>query len=133
MLHGDTKRLPLLVGQTTTDRREYLFVAIDDYSRELFAVILPDKMQTSSARFMEQVVDECAYTIEVCYTDNGTEYKGDPRQNAFMETCAAHDIAQGFTRSRRPGQAGKANALFGSAWTGIPHTGSNSPLTGQMN
>ena len=71
MLHGDTKRLPLLVGQTTTDRREYLFVAIDDYSRELFAVILPDKMQTSSARFMEQVVDECAYTIEVCYTDNG--------------------------------------------------------------
>lgn len=32
MLHGDTKRLPLLEGQKSLERREYLFVAIDDFS-----------------------------------------------------------------------------------------------------
>ena len=31
MVHMDTKRLPLLKGQKSTDRREYLFVAIDDF------------------------------------------------------------------------------------------------------
>ena len=31
MVHVDTKRLPLLKGQKSTDRREYLFVAIDDF------------------------------------------------------------------------------------------------------
>lgn len=31
MMHVDTKRLPLLKGQKTTDKREYLFVAIDDF------------------------------------------------------------------------------------------------------
>ena len=112
MLHGDTKRLPLLEGQSATDRREYLFVAIDDYSRELFAAILPDKTQTSSARFLEQVVDECPYSIEVYYTDNGKEYKGDPRQHAFMSKCQEYGIAQGFTRVRRPQTNGKAERVI---------------------
>ena len=112
MLHGDTKRLPLLEGQKTTDRREYLFVSIDDYSRELFAAILPDKTQISSARFLEQVIDECAYSIEVYYTDNGTEYKGDPRCHAFMSKCLEQNIAQGFTRIRRPQTNGNAERVI---------------------
>ena len=59
MLHGDTKRLPLLEGQKTTERREYLFVAIDDFSRQLSAAILPDKTQFSARAFLEQVLKEC--------------------------------------------------------------------------
>jgi predicted DNA-binding protein YlxM (UPF0122 family) len=43
MIHMDTKRLPLLEEETTTKTREYLFVAIDDFSRELFTAIMPDK------------------------------------------------------------------------------------------
>ena len=35
MVHVDTKRLSLLKGQKATDKRDYLFVAIDDFSREL--------------------------------------------------------------------------------------------------
>ena len=35
LVHLDTKRLPLLKGQKATDKRDYLFVAIDDFSREL--------------------------------------------------------------------------------------------------
>jgi len=37
MVHFDTKRLPYLKGEDQTLPREYLFVAIDDYSRELYA------------------------------------------------------------------------------------------------
>ena len=31
MVHVDTKRLPLIKGQKATDKREYLFIAIDDF------------------------------------------------------------------------------------------------------
>lgn len=112
MVHGDTKRLPLLTGQKATDRHEYLFVAIDDYSRELFAAILPDKTQTSSALFLDQVIDECAYSIELYYTDNGKEYKGDPRKHAFMATCQKHGIEQSYTRVKRPQTNGKAERVI---------------------
>lgn len=112
MLHGDTKRLPLLQSDKATENREYLFVAIDDFSRELFAAILPDKTQHSAAAFLEQVVDECPYTIEVYYTDNGKEYKGNPEHHAFMKLCAEHGIEQGFTRTKRPRTNGKAERVI---------------------
>jgi len=35
LVHFDTKRLPFLKGQSARNPREYLFVAIDDFSREL--------------------------------------------------------------------------------------------------
>ena len=77
MFHGDTKGLPHLQGQSTkTERREYLFVAIDDYSRELYSAILPDKTQLSAKGFLKQVIEECPYSIEDYLTDNGKEYKG---------------------------------------------------------
>jgi len=112
MIHGDTKRLPLLEHQKTTERREYLFVAIDDYSRELFAAILPDKTQNSAMQFLEQVIEECAYSIEVFYTDNGKEYKGDPGHHAFMKTCSEYKIEQGFTKIKTPRTNGKAERVI---------------------
>jgi len=112
MLHGDTKRLPLLEGQSTQDQREYLFIAIDDYSRELFAAILHDKTQYSAKRFLEQVIEECAYSIETYYTDNGKEYKGDPERHEFMKLCKEHKIEQGFTKVRNPRTNGKAERVI---------------------
>lgn len=53
MLHVDTKRLPLLSGQSVFDKREYLFVGIDDFSRELYAAIMPDKTAFSAAEFLQ--------------------------------------------------------------------------------
>ena len=76
LMHFDTKRLPVLDGESATQRREYLFVAIDDFSRELYAAILPDRTQHSSAAFLTQVVDECPYEIDYTYSDNGKEYRG---------------------------------------------------------
>ena len=53
MVHADTKRLPLLKDETPFQTHEYLFIAIDDFSRELYAAILPDKTQFSAEKFLK--------------------------------------------------------------------------------
>ncbi len=111
MVHFDTKRLPLLKGESKQKPRDYLFVGIDDFSRELFAAILPDKTQVSAAAFLGQVIEECPYTVECAYSDNGKEYKGTSR-HAFAAACAAHGIAQAFTRVKRPQTNGKAERVI---------------------
>lgn len=112
MVHGDTKRLPLLTGEKPTETHEYLFVAVDDFSRELYAAILPDKTQYSAKRFLEQVLIECPYTIETWYTDNGLEYKGRPENHAFMKLCSENKIEQRFTKVKHPYTNGKAERMI---------------------
>ena len=112
MFHGDTKGLPYLMGQSKTSRREYLFIAIDDFSRELYATIQPDKTQESAKRFLNQVIEECPYTIEQFYTDNGKEYKGDPKHHAFMKLCNKNNIEQSFTKINNPKTNGKAERVI---------------------
>jgi len=112
MIHGDTKRLPLLKGQKAMENREYLFVAIDDFSRELYAAIKPDKTQHSSASFLEQIVEECPYTIEQFYSDNGKEYRGHEKQHEFMQKCKEYKIEQRFTRVKTPRTNGKAERVI---------------------
>jgi transposase InsO family protein len=111
MLHFDTKRLPLLKGESKQQLREYLFVGIDDFSRELYARISPDKTQKSAAEFLNQVIDECPYTVECAYSDNGTEYKGTD-SHEFVSTCKANGIGQKFTKVKRPQTNGKAERVI---------------------
>lgn len=111
LVHFDTKRLPLIQGEDAQSPREYLFVAIDDFSRELYAAILPDKTQTSSATFLQQVIEECPYTLEYAYSDNGKEYKG-TENHAFVSLCKQHGIGQKFTRVNRPQTNGKAERVI---------------------
>ena len=112
MVHVDTKRLPLLKGQKATDKRDYLFVAIDDFSRELYAAILPDKTADSAAKFLtEQVIEPCPYLIECVYSDNGSEYKGGA-SHAFGTACYENGINQKFTRPARPQTKGKAERVI---------------------
>jgi transposase InsO family protein len=111
LVHFDTKRLPLIKGEDQTLPREYLFVAIDDFSRELYAGIFPDKTQYSSELFLRQVADECPYTIEYAYSDNGKEFKG-VGQHAFVKACAELGIGQKFTRISRPQTNGKAERVI---------------------
>ena len=87
-------------------------MGIDDFSRELYAAIMPDKTQYSSAAFLAQVFEECPYTIETWYTDNGTEYKGNIRKHEFMRLCAEHGITQSFTRPHTPRTNGKAERVI---------------------
>ena len=110
-LHLDTKKLPLLTGESPREQKEYLFVGIDDFSRELYAGIFPDKTQNSSEQFLTQVLDECPYTIESVFTDNGKEYKG-RRDHLFVAQCAQHNITQGFTSPGHPQSNGKAERVI---------------------
>lgn len=112
MIHFDTKRLPILKGESPRATHEYLFVAIDDFSRELFAAILPDRTQYSSEKFLKQVLTECAYTPEQIYTDNGLEYRGNPKVHAFAKLCQENKIEQRFTKVRTPRTNGKAERVI---------------------
>lgn len=111
LMHFDTKRLPLLKDEKRMSPREQLFISIDDHSRELYAAIMPDKSQHSSAAFLQQVIDECPYTIEYTYSDNGKEYKGTPL-HAFVKLCHDYSIGQKFTRVKRPQTNGKAERVI---------------------
>lgn len=111
MVHVDTKRLPVLTGESPKDAPEYLFVGIDDFSRELYAAILPDKTQYSAAAFLDQALAECPYTIEQIYSDNGTEYRG-RKDHAFMQLCAQQRIEQRFTKVKTPRTNGKAERVI---------------------
>lgn len=112
MVHVDTKRLPLLKGQSTNSPREYLFVAIDDYSHELYACIMPDKTALSATEFLiEQVIEPCPYQIDVVYSDNGTEFKG-AKDHEFVKACYQNNIDQKFTKVGRPQTNGKAERVI---------------------
>ncbi len=84
MVHLNTKRLPLLEGEAPHASREYLFVGIDDFSRDLYVAILLDKTQYSAEAFLKRVLDECPYTVEQIYSDNGLEYRGKPDTHALI-------------------------------------------------
>ena len=71
LVHFDTKKLPLLSGESIIQPREWLHVAIDDHSRLLVADILPDKTSYASAIFLEEVVMAMPMRIECTYSDNG--------------------------------------------------------------
>lgn len=112
MMHSDNTELPMLEGEKHTDKPEILYVAIDDFSRELYAAIMPDNTQYSSTAFLTQVLEECPYTIETWYTDNGTEYKGNPNKHEFMKMCETNNIKQLFTRPHTPRTNGKAERVI---------------------
>ena len=112
MVHGDTKRIPLLKGQEQSDPREFLFVVVDDFSRELYAAIFPDKTSHLARRFLDQVIGEVPYTIEVWYSDNGKEYKCDPENRVLMVGCSEAKIEQGFTLPKTPRTNGKAKRVI---------------------
>ncbi len=112
LVHSDHTRLPLLKGESPFSKPEHLFVAIDDFSRELYAAIMPDKTQYSATNFLKQVLEECPYTIETWYTDNGTAYKGNPKVHTFMKLCRENQIGQGFTKIKTPQTNGKAERVI---------------------
>jgi transposase InsO family protein len=89
-----------------------MFVGIDDFSRELFAKITPDKSAISATKFLHQLADECPYVIECIYSDNGKEFKGNPHHHPFMQTCLGYEFSQSFTKVKRPQTNGKAERVI---------------------
>jgi len=116
MVHFDTKRLPVMHGEPITVPREYLFVAVDDFSRLLFADLLPDKTAYSGAIFLEETLRTMPFPILKAYSDNGSEYKGKP-DHPFVSSLTRRGIDQGFTKVRHPWTNGKAERVIKTIMT----------------
>lgn len=116
MVHFDTKKLPVMYGEAVTHPREWLHVAIDDFSRFLVADILPDKTSYSSAIFLEETIHAMPFLIEKAFSDNGSEYKGRP-DHAFVLGLLRHEITQSFTKPRHPYTNGKAERVIKTIMT----------------
>jgi transposase InsO family protein len=107
MVHTDSSMLPLLRGEAAITPREYLYVFVDDYSRCLFADILPDQTSWSAAIALDKALIMMSFEIQVMYSDNGKEFK-----KAFRELCIRKNIKQQFTRPYRPQTNGKAERVI---------------------
>ena len=116
MVHFDTKKLPVMYGEAISHPREWLHVAIDDFSRFLVADILPDKTSYSSAIFLEETIHALPFRIETAFSDNGSEFKGRP-DHAFVMGLTAHRIEQRFTKPRHPQTNGKAERVIKTIMT----------------
>lgn len=107
MVHFDSSQLGLLAGESGNTPREYLFIAVDDASRWLFADILPDQTSWSAAIHLDESILMFPFTIECAYSDNGKEYKGE-----FKRMCERLTIPQKFTQPYHPYTNGKAERVI---------------------
>lgn len=107
MVHFDSSQLSLLSGESIVTPREYLYIAVDDASRWLFADILPDQTSWSSAIHLDECFIMFPFEIECAYSDNGKEYKGE-----FKRLCARQNIPQKFTQPYHPYTNGKAERVI---------------------
>lgn len=112
MVHIDSKTVGVRTKhQTDLSRKESLFVLIDDYSRYLFADILPRKNMESAAIFLETALNIMPFPIDCMYSDNGSEFKGS-KDHCFSAVCRRKNIEQRFTRPNRPQTNGKAERVI---------------------
>lgn len=111
MVHFDSKALRRVKKDDKKLKTEYLFIAIDDYSRQLFADVLPTKNQDTAAVFLETILELVPYKIECAYSDNGCEFKGN-KDHDFVWTCERNGIEQRYTRVGRPQTNGKAERVI---------------------
>ena len=107
MVHTDSSVLSLIPGEAITTPKEYLYVFIDDYSRTLFADILPDQTSYSAAIVLDEALEMLPFKVECVYSDNGKEFKG-----AFRHFCRIRRIPQQFTKPYRPQTNGKAERVI---------------------
>jgi transposase InsO family protein len=107
MVHTDSSFLPRIVGEAMTTPKEFLYVFIDDYSRTLFADILPDQTSYSAAIALDEAVQMLPFPIVCMYSDNGKEFKG-----AFKQLCVRLGIPQQFTKPYHPQTNGKAERVI---------------------
>jgi len=107
MVHTDSSVLSLISGEAATTPKEYLYVFIDDYSRTLFADILPDQTSYSAAIVLDEAIQMMPFNIECMYSDNGSEFKGE-----FKKQCKLNRIPQQFTKPYHPQTNGKAERVI---------------------
>lgn len=122
LLHVDIKRLGRFdrIGHRITRKRsfgspkqgfEFVYVAIDDFSRLAYVDILADERSETASTFLKHAVEWFAMQkvkVERVMTDNGSAFLA--RQ--FATTCEAVNIRHKRTRPYTPRTNGKAERFI---------------------
>ena len=113
LVHFDTKKLPKLEGETATSGKEYLYVAVDDATRYLYAAVMADKTDETAGEFLEEVLTTSPFIIEAVMTDNGREYRGKiERGHSFETLLDGENIKHLYTKPYTPKTNGKAERII---------------------
>lgn len=107
-VHMDIKYLP----QINKGDKEYQFSAVDDYTRETFAMIFKKRSAVSTAFFLEEATKYFAYPIKEVLTDNGLEFSMAHSYNKkgttkFTKLCKKLGIRHRTTKPYTPRTNGK--------------------------
>jgi transposase InsO family protein len=112
LVHIDTKKLPSIEGDTDKSK-QYLYVAVDDATRYLYAAIMSDKTDETAGEFMEEVLVTSPFIIDAVMTDNGREYRGKIEQGHTFETILEREhIKHVYTKIKTPQTNGKAERMM---------------------
>jgi transposase InsO family protein len=122
LLHVDIKRLGRFdrVGHRITRKRsfgspkqgfEFVYVAIDDFTRLSYVDILADERSETASTFLKRAVDWFAMqkvNVERVMTDNGSAFLA----GQFAKTCEALNVRHKRTRPYTPRTNGKAERFI---------------------
>jgi transposase InsO family protein len=122
LLHVDIKRLGRFdrVGHRITRKRsfgspkqgfEFVYVAIDDFTRLSYVDILADERSETASSFLKSAVEWFAMQkvkVERVMTDNGSAFLA----GHFAKTCEALDVRHKRTRPYTPRTNGKAERFI---------------------
>jgi len=105
-IHMDVKYLTKL-----SDKRSYVYVAIDRATRYVYIEILYDLKPETAADFVERFLKDFPHEVRVILSDNGFEWtdrcagkikKQATGKHPVDKICAKHNINHKLTRPRRP-------------------------------
>jgi len=107
-VHMDVKYLP----QINKGDKEYQFSAVDDFTREAFALVFKNKSTVCATVFLEEARKYFGYPIKQVLTDNGLEFtmnyafnkKGETK---FTKMCKKYGITHKTTKPYHPETNGK--------------------------
>ncbi len=144
LLHVDVKKLGRIppgggwrldgqraINHKNTDRTpvgfDFIHVAVDDFSRVVYAEVLSDERVTTCAAFLHRAVqwfrERHGVTVRRVLTDNAMSYR---RGNAWAAVCSALQVKRRFTKPFCPWTNGKAERFnrtlltdwaYARAWT----------------
>ena len=112
LLHLDYKYLPPLAN-----RREFEYVAVDDYSREAVARIAGERSTKAATAFLEHVLAQLPYPVEAVMTDNDLLFTmryafHAERLTRFQQALRSAGIAHRLIKPRTPASNGKVERLI---------------------
>jgi len=108
LLHVDVKELP----QINKGAHQYQFTAVDDYTREAFALIFPDQKVTSALAFLQALLAHFPYPLQRLMTDGAMIFTMrracySQRRTRFQQALQRLGIKHTVTSPYRPQSNGK--------------------------